>query len=227
MRLAVAAAVLGFASAFVVLPPQVYSGLRIALRSRVSGVEFLQGVARAKSVRFNPAAGGRGKRRVQKRSASAPAGLSIGARSTCFAVVAVFAFVCRRAATWLCPVGAGARKRQPCAGRVLLRLPAHLLPRRRGLAHTGSAWCAGASRPCDRETDAQRGDRCLWQLTAIYEEHLPYGEDVKVLDMMTCPPRPSSHACLHAQRTCLKTVRRRARWRVRVLSIPVQYTKSA
>lgn len=28
----------------------------------------------------------------------------------------------------------------------------------------------------------------MWQLTALYEEHLPYGDDVKVLDMMTCRP---------------------------------------
>ena len=55
------------------------------------------------------------------------------------------------------------------------------------------------------------GTGVLWQLTAIYEEHLPYGEDVKVLDMMTCPPRPSSPACLHAERTCLKTVRQERR----------------
>jgi hypothetical protein len=58
MRLAVAAAVLGFASAFVVLPPQVYLGMRIALRSRVRGVEFLRGVGcgghKAPRVRFNP-----------------------------------------------------------------------------------------------------------------------------------------------------------------------------
>ena len=44
MRLAVAAAVFGFAIAFVVLPPQVYLDMRIALRSRVSGVELLQEV---------------------------------------------------------------------------------------------------------------------------------------------------------------------------------------
>jgi hypothetical protein len=153
-------------------------------------------------------AGGRGKR---SEKVLAPAGQSIGARSTSFAVVAVSAFGRRRAAAWLCPDGTGARQRQHCAGRVLLRLPAHLLPRRRGMARTGSAWCADASRPCGRETDSQRGDRCLWQLTAIYEEHLPYGEDVKVLDMMTYPPHPSSPARFHAERTCLKTVRHERR----------------